>query len=459
MVTLLDIQKEIQKRKQQDILVELFPIQLAFVMDPYNFKVARCGRRAGKSYACAVYMLYICNSRSDSNCCYLGLTRESSKAAVWKHLKDLIRKYKFAAESKEGPLEIVFSNGSRIKLLGVNNETTAETLRGSYWDLAVLDEAASYRSHLESMIQENVTPALMDRNGTIVVIGSPKPDFTSYFYQIDNGDTSWSKYSWTYKDNPYILQPEVFIGVVLKQNKWTKDSLIFRREWLGEWIRTAEEQVYNYNPIKNRCSTIPEGLFYVIGADVGWTDDKAISVLGFNCQISNKIYIVHKFSKPNMLISDFGQMIKTLTDKYNPIVTVIDPGGGGKDISEEINTRFSLNTISAKKTAKNDYIELINSDLTNGILLNLVTTDDDIYEKSAQELQWADKSRRVEGPQANHILDAVLYSWRECYAYFCQEKIIKPKLSLDEIGKQMERQLIEQMEREQEQKDEDNFYY
>jgi len=204
MITKEALAKEIAKRfAVTDPMTGLFDQQVKFLKDESHFKIARCSRRAGKSYACARYLLNVAMGRPDANCVYLALTKKSAKRILWGLLKKMVKEAGTKATFLENDLAIEFQNGSFVYLLGANDETVAETLRGSPWDLVVIDEVASYRGHLEELIDENITPALIDHEGTVALIGTPSQDFSSFFYKADHSE-SWSHHSWTMFDNPFI---------------------------------------------------------------------------------------------------------------------------------------------------------------------------------------------------------------------------------------------------------------
>jgi len=59
-------------------------------------------------------------------------------------------------------------NGSKVFLLGADNE---QSLRGPYWDLVIFDEYAQVRPNAWPEI---IRPALVDRKGWAIFIGTPK---------------------------------------------------------------------------------------------------------------------------------------------------------------------------------------------------------------------------------------------------------------------------------------------
>lgn len=458
-----DVLAEIQRRKAKasNTITGLFNKQLAFIQDPAKFKLARCSRRAGKSYACARALLEAASKEPESNCAYLALTRKSAKRILWNLLKKLAKDHSIKIDPKVAELTIELENGSCIYLLGANDEGVAETLRGSPWNLVVIDEVASYSSNLETIIDEVLSPALMDTDGSIVLIGTPSSDFSSYFYKCDHS-TNWSKYHWTVFDNPFLPNAKTWLEDTMAKRGWTYETPFVRREFFGEWCRSEDDQVYLYNRARNRIDDPPTNLTYVIGADVGWKDAKAIAVLGFDPKRSNKIYIVEKFEQSKMLISDFGQKVKELSDKYQPMMIVMDPGGGGADIAAEINNRHCLTIKSAKKTSKYDYIEFLNADMVAGNILNVVDTDDDPLEIEYENHLWKDKLKRVEADTDNHIADSVLYAYRECYAYI-HEPIESRPTAMDDIlkaeAKAMEKKVMEMDELAAQTKEEEDWLW
>jgi phage terminase large subunit len=72
-------------------------------------------------------------------------------------------------------LKVEFPNGSRISLLGADNP---DSLRGIYLDYAVLDEYADMRQGLWGEI---LRPALTDKRGSAIFIGTPRGH--NHFYQ------------------------------------------------------------------------------------------------------------------------------------------------------------------------------------------------------------------------------------------------------------------------------------
>ncbi len=113
--------------------------------------------------------------KTDPRFAYIAPLLGQAKDVAWEYLK------RFAlvipgAQAHETELRIDLPNGGRIRLYGADNP---DRLRGLYLDGVVLDEYADMRPRLWS---EVVRPALADRKGWAVFIGTPKG--RNEFWQI-----------------------------------------------------------------------------------------------------------------------------------------------------------------------------------------------------------------------------------------------------------------------------------
>ncbi len=421
------LEKEMSKRKldrpAEDVVAalrgQLFKQQLAFVEDKSEYSAASCSRQAGKTYSIIVDMVSTVVARPDRNVAYLALTRKSAKAIAWRETKRQCKRHGIRAKFNEAELVIYFENGSIIQFGGANESSIGETLRGVPWDLVVIDEAASFRGHIKQMIEECIAPSFITRKGRLRIIGTPSPDFGSYFYEAVHSAPEFTKHHWTSRDNPFIEDVEDFLKKTRRKKGWSEDNPIYLREYEGKWIKGDGNNVYSYNALRNQASpdTSMEGLLYILGADLGFNDSNAAVVLAYNPEKTRHIYVVEQFKRSRMLLSEFGCILQGLVDKYKPVRAVCDEGGLGKAIAEDLNTRFSLCLTPAQKTKKLGFIELLNSDLTEGYL-QIINEENGLAEEWSS-LVWDEKSKKQrEDPSCeNHLADATLYAWRECVGY------------------------------------------
>jgi phage terminase large subunit len=128
-------------------------------------------RRAGKTVAC-VHDLQRGALRCENvrpRFAYLSPFLKQSKAVAWDYLRDAVSPLRqLGASTHESELRADYPNGGQVRLYGADNP---DALRGIYLDGVVLDEYADMDPRVWSEI---IRPALADRAGWAVFIGTPK---------------------------------------------------------------------------------------------------------------------------------------------------------------------------------------------------------------------------------------------------------------------------------------------
>lgn len=438
-------------QKPLDLFENLFQEQREFLEDKAKYKTAICSRRAGKSYLFATALLHSALSYEETFNPYISLTRKSARRIMWPILKKLNSKYNLKGQFKEADLEIEFPNRSTIFLCGANDENVAETLRGNPYKLVCIDECASYRGHIEYLIDEVIDPALMDHAGTLCLAGTPSADFESYFYKATTGRLpGWSKHTWTMFDNPFTPNAREFVEELKVRRGWTSDNPILLREYYGLWTRSSDDLVYAFNPLKNVYTELPKGeLYYIIGFDIGYNDATAFSVIGFNFEISPNVYLIESIKHNKVTQTEIQILLQGLVAKYTPINIVADTGALGKMIVEEMKQRTGLMIESAEKQGKMAYIELMNADFIDG----KIKVDEEhliIQEWNSLLKVKNAQGKLVEDPtEANDLADSFLYAYRYCKHYFFKEKPVPVKPGSAEFYALEEKKMFEQIMKNQ----------
>ncbi|MGZ6253743.1 MAG: terminase large subunit domain-containing protein, partial [Candidatus Binataceae bacterium] len=151
-----------------------------------RFSVLVCHRRFGKTVL-AINQLIQSASRSEKEMprfAYLAPLRNQAKAVAW----DLLLHYSapIRAEVNISELRVELVNGARVSLFGADNP---DALRGLHLDGAVLDEYAQMAPRTWT---EVIRPALADRKGWAIFIGTPKGR-NGFFtlYEAAKNDPEW----------------------------------------------------------------------------------------------------------------------------------------------------------------------------------------------------------------------------------------------------------------------------
>lgn len=377
---------------------------------------------------------------------YIALTRRNAEDIIWRTLKQLNEKFGLGFTAHESKLKLHKPDGTEIALVGANSKDIAENFRGPTIPLCVIDEAASFRHHLTYLVDEVITPTLLDHQGTIAIIGTPSASCAGMFYDATTKGTQFKVHRWTLFQNPHLPHAKAWLDDYRKQKGWTEDNPVYQREWLGRWVKSDESLVYKLKSsnITNECPLKRPN--YIFGVDLGHDDANALVVCAFDYG-SPDLYVVDEFKKTGQTISEFADIIKAFKEEYNPITIVADTGGLGKAIVAEMNQRFQMQIKPAEKAHKFANIEIIGSDISAGKIkfLEHKTT---LLRLELDSIQWdPDRPMKIDERSEDHLADAFLYAARESkhYTYEPIAKVIDtPEESVKRTWEEMERRLEEE---------------
>ncbi len=395
-----------------------FPEQLAFIKDSARFKTACLNRRAGKTSACALDLISTAAATPKIVCLYITLTRVNAKNLVWNMLLDLNRELKLNAQPNLAELCLTLPNGSRIYATGAKDSASIEKFRGMALKKVYIDEAQSFKSYIKSLIDDILVPALRDHKGSLILTGTPGPVPQGYFFEACQPNSGFSNHQWTGEANIYMLQKsgetwQEQLNQELTRLNTTIDNPTIQREWFGRWVLDLNKVVFKYNANLNNYAQLPTSTAqwnYVMGIDVGFNDADAIAILGWQ-QHSKQVYLIEESVVKKQGITELANTITQLYNKYNPQSVVMDPGGGGKKIIEEMKQRYSIPIKPAEKTQKLAHILLLNDSLQTG---NFFARSDSNFAQDAALVEWELPLISISDRYHSDILDATLYSFREC---------------------------------------------
>ena len=161
--------------------------QLHGELQAKRWGVVVCHRRWGKTVMAINHLLRdaVLNGKTNPRFAYIAPTYRQAKAVAWDYLKQFAGAVPMV-RFHETELRADLPNGARIQLLGAENP---DSLRGIYLDGAVLDEMADMP---ESLFPEIIRPALSDRKGWALFIGTPR-GHNAFFdlYNAAEGQDDW----------------------------------------------------------------------------------------------------------------------------------------------------------------------------------------------------------------------------------------------------------------------------
>ncbi|MDE2100397.1 MAG: hypothetical protein KGL39_24305 [Patescibacteria group bacterium] len=179
------------------------PLQLSIHESLKRFNVLVCHRRFGKSVLSINQLIKVALSCDLPNprCAYIAPLFAQAKTVAWDYLKHYTSVIPGVVKN-EAELRVDLPNGARISLYGADNP---DRLRGLYHDCVVLDE---YADMSPRMWAEVIRPALSDRHGQAIFIGTPKGRNQFWeIYEQARKDEKW--YSALYRaSETNIISPE-----------------------------------------------------------------------------------------------------------------------------------------------------------------------------------------------------------------------------------------------------------
>lgn len=431
-----------------------FSEQLAFIQDPVQYKTAVCSRRAGKTIACAADLIDTAISTPDIVCLYVTLRRNNAMRIVWPELKRINRDFALGGDPNETHLSLTFPNGSVIYCSGAKDKNEIENFRGLPLKKVYVDECQSFRSYIEDLIDDVLSKALFDYAGTLCLIGTPGLVPAGYFYH-QTQSKAYHHHFWTMFQNPHLEKKsgktvQALVDADCERMGVTLDHPKIQRECYGRWVVDLESLVFQYKAEKNDYKELPalKGKWeYVIGVDLGFEDSDAIAVIGWN-EHDRRAYLIEEHVQNKQGITELAAQVSALIEKYRPLKCVMDAGGLGKKIAEELTRRYSLPIQAAEKSRKIEYIEILNDAMRTA---QFFAKKDSRFAQDSLLVEWDhDKttSERKVISESYHsdIVDAVLYAYREAMNWLSKPLIEPPKPGTIEHIKEQEDEMERQAE-------------
>lgn len=387
-------------------------------------------------------------------CLYITLSRANAKKLVWRELLKINQEYDLGGDPDHTELSMTFPNKSVIYCSGAKDATEIEKFRGLALKICYIDECQSFRNYIEELINDVIAPALLDHNGSICLIGTPGPVPTGYFYECSHKLDTWSKHGWSFFENPMLpaLKKNIthldMLNDELKRRGVTMTDPSIQREYFGKWVLDSDSLWIHYDETLNdynALSNLPTIKYnYILGIDLGYEDSDALAVLGWSDSEATT-YLVEECVVNKQGLTELVEQIQRLQKKYDISKMIIDEGGLGKKLAEEMRRRHHLPVQAADKARKQENVAFLNDSLRTKRFRAKRAS------KFAQDSHLVEIDRDKSTPDKivlskkyhSDIIDAVLYAFKESPAYTYQVEKTKPKIGSQEWAKQEQESMFE----------------
>jgi len=264
-------------------------------------------RRAGKTVACVHDLIdHALRSRNNrARFAYIAPFYRQAKAIAWQYLKDGIAPLLgYGASVNESELRVDLPNGSQIRLYGADNP---DSLRGIYLDGVVLDEYADCDPTIWTRI---LRPALSDRKGWAVFIGTPKGH--NGFYELwreANKDRDWYTLELRASETGLIDAPELAAAKkAMTDDEYEQEfecsfEAAITGSFYGHDIQEAEQE--------GRITIVPieKSVPVMTAWDLGFTDSTAI---WFIQRVGRELRVIDHYEAAGEAIDHY---VRVLRDK------------------------------------------------------------------------------------------------------------------------------------------------
>ena len=309
----------------------------------YRWSVLVCNRRFGKTVCMINHLIRsaLMSKLKNPRFAYIAPTFKQAKSIAWDYMKQFTAKIP-NTKFNETELRVDLPNGSRITLLGAEN---SDGLRGIYLDGCVIDEYANIDGKL---FAEIIRPALSDRKGYCVFIGTPAGMNNNFYdlYQHANGAEDWFNYKAKASDTK-IVDPEE-----LEKAKEVMGEKKYLQEFECDWIANIEGAIYGEEIAKiedkNQIARVPYDPTLPVSTawDLGVADHSSII---FFQQKGTAIQIIDYHEERGHGLPHYIQMLEEkpyiYKDHFAPHDIDVQEFGNGKtrrEIAYQLGVRFKV---------------------------------------------------------------------------------------------------------------------
>lgn len=396
------------------------PKQRAFIEDKSPRKAVCGGRRGGKSFGLGSWFDERALTTPEKRSVYVSLTRGKAYEILGPALRHNARKYGLGGDFKtiQGSLNWVYPNGHRLWLVGCDDKSEVEKLRGEKFVRAAVDECQSMGPFLKSLVEDAIEPALVDERGDLALVGSPGIICAGYFYEATNGSehmVQWPTHHWTMLDNPFIPHAREVLEETKRRNKWGDDHPTLLREWLGQWVSDANQLVYPLERERNAYDgRLPEGTYsYCLGVDIGFTAATALCVVALR-RPQQELYVIESETRAGLTPLGVCAWVRETRQRYQAkgiqLPCVVDEGGLGAGYAEQMR-EMGVGCEAAEKTGKRAAQEWLRGRFIAGTA-KVDYLKAAAFVGEAARLAFDEKGEEEAEGLPNHACDGVLYPSR-----------------------------------------------
>ena len=273
-------------------------------LEKFRFAVAVMHRRAGKTVFAINHLIKLALTSKKRNFrgAFFSPTRVQSKLVAWDYLKEFSRKIP-GTKFNETELRADFVTGGRITLFGAENPDAA---RGQYFDFVVCDEYAQMDSR---MFAEIIRPAISDRLGSCLFIGTPQGMGNNFYDLFEEAKSLPEWFTCTFKASETGLVPKEELESAKKLMTEDQYEQEFECSWTANISGSVYGKIIEQMEDEKRISNFPYDPGYPVDVyfDLGISDQ---TVILFTQQIGRALFVIDCYSNNNQSLDHYADYVR-----------------------------------------------------------------------------------------------------------------------------------------------------
>jgi hypothetical protein len=350
----------------------LFDKQRAALWGSRRFRSWLAGRRAGKSFAAAAWLL---GGAAGQISIYCSRTLKSAKGIMIAAFRELNARFQLGLDIRASTGTITEPSGHVIQFYGLRDAGAADLIRGlSKLRRAFIDEGGTFTDDLlKYAIESVIQPILLDLKGDMCLAGTPGVIPKGYFFDISGNPGApqlgqvgrWQTHHWTYESNPHI-PAELVLQEAFEANGWTPQHATFMREYGAIWCEDAESIIYRYKG--ERWASPPESGVTVMALDFGVVDQTAWAIGRQAYDQRPHMHVLKAHAQSNVDLPEIARITREFRERFNVNRIIADEGALGKALANNLRNQYHLPIEAVPKQHKRAKIDIVRGRLAAGTI-------------------------------------------------------------------------------------------
>lgn len=440
-----DIDTLLNKSKKEDadflsyrLLKQAHDMQQKVLLSKNRRIYIMAGRRAGKTIVNEFKAADVFMTKVAAKILIIGLTFQTTVDLYFNDILKILDQMGITPDTKSRSEGIITYGESEIHFKGNSTVDEREKIRGTKWDLVIVDEVQSQKA-LVYLLDSIINPTLIDKQGQLILTGTGPRVRGTYWETLWTKDEKALKLNWNLTDNPWIPNHEEVLKEIIEEKGLSELHPLYVREYLGQIAydddalvyRLDENNYYTDEQLKAWIDKQPvTDLRFEAGLDYGFDDADGFAIVLYSTTDDTR-WLIYEYKANRTGITEMADAIKkgvdyVNTDKLFKNITnkhfniYADTGGGTKKISFELATQYDLPVLDAYKANKDAGVEFLQEDVRTG---KFKVRKDGVFDEEALRTIFArddndNLTRVIDDSYHPDLLDAVLYALRPIMMFY-----------------------------------------